>query len=89
MVFNTRTGESVKSHNNLTKKALKTDLLMNIIETEEYINSQVVEDEAQFFPDLEEFVLYSEKHKSNYYNEIGLGDSLKAIRTNFTMYTSF
>ena len=62
--FDTRTGESVKTHSNQVKKALKTKNLLDIIETDEYIESSVIGiDEAQFFNDLLEFVLKSEKDK--------------------------
>ena len=38
---------------------------MDIIETDDYINCDIIGiDEAQFFNDLKEFVLYSERNKS-------------------------
>lgn len=63
--FDTRTGNSIKTHDNLEKKALKVKTLMEIVNTDEYLNSDVIGiDEAQFFTDLKEFVLYSEKNKT-------------------------
>ena len=63
--LDTRTGDSVKTHNNETKKALKTLNLMDIVETDEYATSDIIGlDEAQFFKDLKKFVLYSEKTKT-------------------------
>tara|TARA_Y100000385_G_scaffold279066_1_gene328227 strand:- start:4317 stop:4886 length:570 start_codon:yes stop_codon:yes gene_type:complete len=64
-LFDTRTGNSIKTHDNLEKKALKVKTLMEIVNTDEYLNSNVIGiDEAQFFTDLKEFVLYSEKNKT-------------------------
>jgi len=62
--YDTRTGNSVKTHSNLKKNAIKTDSLMKLVERPEYINSKVIGiDEAQFFGDLLEFVKYSELDK--------------------------
>lgn len=64
-LLDTRTGNSIKTHDNLEKKALKVKTLMEIVNTDEYLNSNVIGiDEAQFFTDLKEFVLYSEKNKT-------------------------
>ena len=62
--YDTRTGKSVKTHSNITKDAIKTDRLMNLVCSPEYENRYVIGiDEAQFFPDLLEFVKYSEMNK--------------------------
>ena len=63
--FDTRTDDGVKTHNNIIKNAKKTRNLMSIVNTDEYITNNVIGiDEAQFFPDLKEFVLYSENNKT-------------------------
>jgi len=63
--LDTRTGDSIKTHTNQLRDALKTNKLMDIINTELYINALIIGiDEAQFFPDLEDFILYSEKNKT-------------------------
>ena len=52
-----RTGNSVMTHKKDTVDAIKTDNLMGIIKTPEFINSDVVGiDEGQFFDDLLNFV---------------------------------
>ena len=62
--FDTRTGDSVKTHANIEKKATKTECLLDLIETSEYLESSVIGiDEAQFFDDLLEFVRESESDK--------------------------
>lgn len=63
--LDTRTDNSVKTHDNVTKYAKKTTNLMSIVDTQEYLSNNVIGiDEAQFFPDLKEFVLYSENNKT-------------------------
>ena len=63
--LDTRTGDSIKTHTNQLRDAVKTNKLMDIINTELYINALIIGiDEAQFFPDLEDFILYSEKNKT-------------------------
>lgn len=52
-----RTGKSIMTHEKTTATALKTDSLLNMLENEEFLKSDVVGiDEAQFFGDLLEFV---------------------------------
>lgn len=60
--LDTRTDDSIKTHNNQKEKAIKVSNLMSIVNMVEYIDSEVIGiDEAQFFEDLYEFVIYSEK----------------------------
>ena len=62
--LDTRTDNNVKTHNNLTKSARKTKNLMSLVNSIEYLSNNVIGiDEAQFFTDLKEFVLYSENNK--------------------------
>ena len=62
--LDTRTDNNVKTHNNLTKSARKTKNLMSLVNSIEYLTNNVSGiDEAQFFTDLKEFVLYSENNK--------------------------
>jgi len=59
----TRTDDSIKTHQNIKQKAIKTNNLLSIIDTEEFNNSLVIGiDEAQFFDDLYDFVINAEKH---------------------------
>jgi thymidine kinase len=58
----TRTDNSIKTHNNVKLEAIKTDKLLDLIDSNEYNNSKVIGiDEAQFFGDLYDFVLKVEK----------------------------
>ena len=58
----TRTDNSIKTHNNNKLSAIKCDNLMSILDNESYLNSEVIGiDEAQFFNDLYDFILEVEK----------------------------
>ena len=60
--FDNRTELNVKTHSNQKEKALKLDKLLPILNTEDFNNADVLGiDEAQFFPDLLEFIKQSEK----------------------------
>lgn len=62
-IFDTRTENYIKTHEDKKDHAIKCAKLMDIVETPDYINSEVVGiDEAQFFDDLLDFVLYTEYH---------------------------
>jgi len=57
----TRTDTSIKTHSDLAHKAMKTHTLLDIVDSEEYKQARVIGiDEAQFFPDLYDFVLHAE-----------------------------
>lgn len=54
----TRTDESIKTHNNLKHKALKVDKLMDLISDGLLKNVDILAiDETQFFSDLKKFIL--------------------------------
>ena len=60
--FDNRTELNVKTNSNQKEKALKSDKLLPILKTEDFKNADVVGiDEAQFFPDLLQFIKESEK----------------------------
>jgi len=57
-----RTDNSVKTHSNLKEQAIKVTELLPLINTQEFIDSEVIGiDEAQFFEDLYQFVVKAEK----------------------------
>ena len=60
----TRTGNSIKTHQDVKQEAIKVqNLLPDVIDSENFKNSEVIGiDEAQFFEDLYEFVLKAEKY---------------------------
>lgn len=54
----TRTGDSIKTHDNLKHKALKADKLMDLISSGLLQDIDILAiDEAQFFSDLKKFIL--------------------------------
>ena len=61
-ILDTRTDDSVKTHNNNIKKAIKVNNLKDILQNQEYLNADILGiDESQFFSDLLEFVKIAEK----------------------------
>ncbi len=60
----TRTGNSIKTHQNVRQEAVKVhNLLPDVIDSENFKDSEVIGiDEAQFFEDLYEFVIKAEKY---------------------------
>ena len=57
----TRTDDSVKTHNNLKHKAVKVKELMELTYSTYLRDIDIIAiDEAQFFPDLKEFILHIE-----------------------------
>ena len=58
-----RTDNSIKTHRNDKQKATKTDSLLSLLDKSEFLNAKIIGiDEAQFFTDLYDFVLKSEKY---------------------------
>lgn len=56
----------IRTHEGRSIPAIKTDTLMTIITNDLYTQAEVIGiDEAQFFNDLVEFVLYTEKQKKS------------------------
>lgn len=61
--FDTRTDNYIQTHHNQKEIAIKCTKLMSIIDSDLYTNADVIGiDEAQFFGDLYDFVLYAEQH---------------------------
>lgn len=59
----TRTDNSVQTHSNLKKKAIKVSSLMSLLDSDEFKKADVIGiDEAQFFKDLYDFVLLAENY---------------------------
>lgn len=59
--LDSRTGDSIKTHTNRKKEALKCKQLMNIIKNPLFTTAKVIGiDEAQFFSDIREFLLETE-----------------------------
>ena len=60
-----RTGNSVQTHNQVTRTAVKTEDLLSLVHKKEYDEADIIGiDEAQFFTGLRDFVLATEsKHK--------------------------
>ncbi len=57
---------SIKTHEGKSIPAIKTNKLRSITSTEEYIKAEVIGiDEAQFFDDLHEFVLFAESENKS------------------------
>ena len=63
-INDTRTDKSIKTHENNKYDALKYNNLLDFIKTDWEKYDIIGIDEAQFFPDLEDFILYSEKNKT-------------------------
>lgn len=58
-----RTGDSVMTHRKETVEAIKTDKLIEVINTPDFTSCEVVGiDEGQFFGDLLEFIKLAESH---------------------------
>jgi thymidine kinase len=58
----TRTDESIKTHNNVKHKAVKVKVLKSLLEEHMLMDIDIIAiDEAQFFPDLKEFIFKIEK----------------------------
>lgn len=58
----TRTDNSIKTHNNVKLDAIKLDKLIPIMNNKDYLNAEVIGiDEAQFFNDLYKFITEVEK----------------------------
>ena len=63
--FDTRTGDFIQTHSSYRKNALKISLL-SLIPEKDFNDADVIGiDEAQFFPDLYEFVLKCEEKNKN------------------------
>lgn len=59
--LDSRTGDSIKTHNNTKKDALKCSNLMDIIQHPLFLKSKIIGiDEGQFFEDIREFLLKTE-----------------------------
>ena len=87
-INDTRTGKSVKTHSNMVKSALKIDDLMKVVKSDIFNKCDIIAiDEAHFFTDLLEFVLYCETHNKKIivsgldgdYKREPIGDILKLI----------
>lgn len=65
-IYDTRTDNSIQTHSNDKVHATKTNKLLDIVFTSDFLKSDIIAiDEAQFFNDLYDFVLYCEnKNKS-------------------------
>ena len=60
--YDVRTDQAIETHSKIKQNAIKTDKLLSILESQEFNNSDVVGiDEAQFFPDLLDFVKKAER----------------------------
>ncbi len=81
-------GDMIKTHSNQKQEAVKLDRLMLIVNSEKYKEAETIGiDEAQFFPDLIEFVEKCESDKKSIviaglngdYQRKPIGDILKII----------